>query len=474
MNQTQGLKRELKSRHLLMIALGGVIGTGLFLGSGFTIGEAGPGGAITAYLFGGFVMYLTMLCLGELAVSLPDAGSYQTYATKYISPSTGYMIGWMSWLNWSVTIGLELITVSILMKRWFPDVPSWTWCVIFAVLLFAINALSTKSFAEVEFWFAGIKVVTIIAFILLGGAAMFGFLEMKGAAPAPMLSNFTDNGGLFPNGVLAILITMIGVNFSFQGTELVGIAAGESEDPEKNIPKAINSTIWRILVFFVLAMFVLAGLFPWQEAGLVESPFVVVFDKIGIPYAADIMNFVIITAVLSVANSGLYATSRMLWSMSNKGMISPMFGKLSKNGVPLNALIVSMLVGCLSLLCGVFAEDTVYLWLLSIAGFGCVVVWASIALSAYLGRKAFIKEGGKVKDLKFKMPLYPVVPLLAFGFNCIIIISLAIIPEQRMALYCGVPFMIACYVYYHFVAKNKIQEPNSYSQPELPKLEKVQ
>jgi amino acid permease len=330
MIQTQELKRELKGRHLSMIALGGVIGTGLFLGSGFTIGEAGPGGAITAYIFGGFVMYLTMLCLGELAVSLPDAGSYQTYATKYISPSTGYMIGWMSWLNWSVTIGLELITVSILMKRWFPDVSPWIWCVLFAVLLFAINALSTKSFAEVEFWFAGIKVVTIIAFILLGGAAMFGFLEMNGSSQAPMLSNFTNNGGLFPNGVLAILITMIGVNFSFQGTELVGIAAGESEDPEKNIPKAINNTIWRILVFFVLAMFVLAGLFPWQEAGLVESPFVVVFDKIGIPYAADIMNFVIITAVLSVANSGLYATSRMLWSMSNKGMISKRFGKLTK------------------------------------------------------------------------------------------------------------------------------------------------
>jgi arginine/ornithine permease len=467
------LKRELKGRHLSMIALGGVIGTGLFLGSGFTIGSAGPGGAITAYIFGGFVMYLTMLCLGELAVSLPDAGSYQTYATKYISPSTGYMIGWMSWLNWSVTIGLELITVSILMQRWFPDVSTWVWCVVFAVFLFAVNALSSKSFAEVEFWFAGIKVVTIIGFILLGGAAMFGFIEMGGGASAPMLSNFTDHGGLFPNGLIAILVTMIGVNFSFQGTELVGIAAGESENPEKNIPKAINSTIWRILIFFVLAMFVLAGLFPWKEAGLVESPFVVVFDKIGIPYAADIMNFVIITAVLSVANSGLYATSRMLWSMSNKGMISRHFGKLNKKGVPMNALIVSMLVGCLSLLCGVFAEDTVYLWLLSIAGFGCVTVWASIALSAYLGRKAFLKQGGDVKNLIFKMPLYPIVPLLAFGLNCMILISLAFIEEQRIALYCGVPFMVACYVFYHFVAKHKMEETLALRQKNLTELEKA-
>ncbi|MGI2326909.1 amino acid permease [Planococcus sp. YIM B11945] len=470
MIEQQGLKRELKGRHLSMIALGGVIGTGLFLGSGFTIGEAGPGGALLAYIFGGFVMYLTMLCLGELSVSLPDAGSYQTYATKYISPSTGYMVGWISWLNWAVTIGLELITVSILMKRWFPDISTWVWCVLFAVLLFAVNAFSSKSFAEVEFWFAGIKVLTIIAFILLGGAAMFGFLEMDGGAAAPMLSNFTDHGGLFPNGLIAILITMIGVNFSFQGTELVGIAAGESEDPEKNIPKAINSTIWRILIFFVLAMFVLAGLFPWQEAGLVESPFVVVFDKIGIPYAADIMNFVIITAVLSVANSGLYATSRMLWSMSSKGMISSRFGKLTKKGVPLNALIASMLVGCLSLLCGVFAEDTVYLWLLSIAGFGCVVVWASIALSAYLGRRAYLGQGGDVKDLKFKMPLYPIVPLLAFGLNLLILVSLAFIEEQRIALYCGIPFMIACYLYYNLVAKNKMEQKSLIAQKNLAKL----
>nr|WP_311733854.1 amino acid permease [Anoxybacillus voinovskiensis] len=453
-----------------MIALGGVIGTGLFLGSGYTIHEAGPGGALVAYLFGGLVMYLTMLCLGELAVSLPDAGSYQTYATKYISPSAGYVIGWLSWLNWSVTVGLELLTVSILMKRWFPDVPSWIWCVVFAVVLFSINALSTRSFAEVEFWFSSIKVLTIIAFIILGGAAMFGFLEMKGGKPAPMFSNFTDHGGLFPNGIAAILVTMIGVNFSFQGTELVGVAAGESENPEKTVPKAINNTVWRILLFFVLAIFVLAGLFPWEKAGLVESPFVVVFDSIGIPYAADIVNFVIITAVLSVANSGLYATSRVLWSMSRQGMVSPVFSKLSKNGVPLNALIASMLIGCLSLLSGIYAEDTVYLWLLSIAGFGAVTVWASIALSNYLGRKAFLKRGGNVRDLKYKTPLYPFVPLLAFALNVLIIVSLAFIPEQRMALYCGIPFMIACYIYYHFVAKHRTTEQRMTSKVEMERM----
>ena len=452
--QNQELKRELKSRHIFMIALGGVIGTGLFLGSGYTIHEAGPGGAIAAYLVGSFVMYLTMLCLGELAVAMPNAGSYQVYATKYISPAVGYVVGWMSWLNWAATIGIELIAVSILMKRWFPHVPSWIWCIVFAVLLFSINVLSSRSFAEFEFWIAGIKVITIIAFIILGGAAMFGFLHMKGNDAAPMLSNFTDHGGLFPNGLKAILITMIAVNFSFQGTEIVGITAGESENPEKTIPKAIRNTAWRIFIFFILSMFILAGLFPWEKAGLVESPFVVVFDQIGIPYAADIMNFVIITAVLSVANSGLYATSRMLWSMANQGMISPIFGKLSKKGVPIYALITSLIFGCLSLLSGIYAEDTVYLWLLSIAGFGGILVWASIGLSNLLGRRAYIKQGGDIKDLKFKTPLYPIVPLLCFGLNMAVIVSMAFIPDQRMALYCGIPFTIVCLLFYRF-SKNK-------------------
>ncbi|MFY4775651.1 amino acid permease [Metabacillus sp. RGM 3146] len=449
------LKRELKGRHVLMIALGGVIGTGLFLGTSVTIHEAGPGGALAAYLFGGLVMYLTMLCLGELAVAIPDVGSYQTYATRFISPSAGYVIGWIAWLNWAVTVGLELLSVSLLMQRWFPDVSTWIWCVVFAALLFTINALSSKSFGEVEFWFASIKVLTIIVFIVFGGAAMFGFLHMKGSA-APFLSNYSGHGGLFPNGFVAILTTMIVVNFSFQGTELVGITAGESEDPEKTIPKAINNTVWRILVFFGLAVFVLAGLFPWENADKVESPFVVVFDKIGIPYAADIMNFVIITAVLSVANSGLYATSRMLWSMSSNGMIPKFFGKVNKRGVPINALIVSMLVGCLSLLSGIVAKSTVYLWLTSIAGFGAVIVWASIALSNLLARKKFLAEGGNVRDLKFRTPFYPIVPILALFFNVAVIVSLAFIPDQRMALYCGIPFMVACYLVYKFYAKRRM------------------
>ncbi|MEC2919631.1 amino acid permease [Bacillus tropicus] len=441
------LKRTMKSRHLFMIALGGVIGTGLFMGSGQIVHNAGPGGAILAFFVGGFVMYLTMLCLGELSVAMPEAGSFQSYASKFISPGFGFVVGWMYWLNWAVTVGVELTTVSILMKRWFPDVSSWIWCVTFAAALFLVNALSAKAYAEAEFWFASVKVATIVVFIVLGGAVMFGLLDFNGK-PAPMLHNFTENGGLFPNGALAVLLTMITVNYSFQGTELIGIASGESENPEKTIPKAIKNTIWRTLFFFVLAISVVVGLLPWQEANLVESPFVLVFDVAGVPYAADIMNFVIITAVLSVANSGLYANSRMLWAMAKQGMASPAFTKLTKKGVPLNALIFSLIFASLSLLTSVFAADTVFLVLTSIAAMAAVVVWMSIAASQFFFRRNFVKNGGDINDLKYRTPLYPLVPIVAFSLNFITFVSLAFIPDQRIALYCGIPFMVICYILY--------------------------
>ncbi|MED0680434.1 amino acid permease [Aneurinibacillus thermoaerophilus] len=457
-HENNQLQRSMKSRHLFMIALGGVIGTGLFLGSGFTLNQAGPGGAVLAYLVGGFVMYLVMLCLGELAVAMPVAGSFQDYATRFIGPGTGFTIGWMYWLGWATTVGLELTSSGILMKRWFPDVSVWVWCVVFGTMLFLLNAFSARSFAETEFWFAGIKVVAILMFIILGGAAMFGLIDMKGSETAPMFSNFFSDGGLFPHGVLAVLLTMVTVNFSFQGTELIGIASGESESPDKTIPKAIRNTVWRTIVFFVAAIVVLAGLIPWKEAGVVESPFVVVFDKIGIPYAADLMNFVVLTALLSVANSGLYTTTRMLWALSRNGMASPALARVTAKGIPLNALIISLGVAGLSLLTSVFAEGTVYNWLLSISGMTAILAWMAIAASQFIFRKRFLQAGGDIRDLKFRTPLYPIVPILAFSLNAIALLSLIFIPEQRMALYCGIPFMLLCYLYYNLCVKKKLQK----------------
>ncbi|MEH7074509.1 amino acid permease [Neobacillus drentensis] len=446
------LKRTMKTRHIFMISLGGVIGSGLFLGSGFTISQAGPAGAILSYIVGGFIMFLTMLCLGELSVAMPVSGSFQTYTTKFIGPGTGFALGWLYWLGWSVTVALEFLAAGQLMQRWFPDAPVWIWSAVFAVLLFLLNALSARAFGEAEFWFASIKIVAILMFIGLGGAAMFGLIDMSGSHSAPFFSNFTSHG-LLPNGFAALVTTMIAVNFSFQGTELIGIAAGESEEPEKTIPKSIKQTVWRTLFFFVLAIFVLSGLIPMEKAGVIESPFVVVFDSIGIPYAADLMNFVILTALLSVANSGLYAGTRMLYAMSKEKMASPFLTRVNKRGVPINALCFTIGIALLSLLSGFFAEETVFMWLLSVAGLGAQVGWISITASQIAFRRRFIREGGKTSDLKFKTPLYPVLPIVGLLLNVSVLVSLAFDPAQRLALYLGVPFVGACYLIYHLKIK---------------------
>ncbi|MGE7667617.1 amino acid permease [Ureibacillus composti] len=451
-NQTNELKRSMKARHLFMISLGGCIGTGFFLGSGYTIQQAGPTGAILSYLVGGLIMYLTMLCLGELSVAMPVSGSFQVYTTKFISPAIGFSVGWLYWLGWAVTVALEFLAAGQLMQRWFPTSPIWMWCLIFASSLFLLNALSTRAFAESEFLFSSIKVLAILIFIVLGGSAMFGLIDINNEQNAPLFSNYFAEG-LFPNGVTALLITMITVNFSFQGTELIGIAAGESENPEKTIPKSIKQTVWRTLFFFVLSVFILAGLIPMNQAGVVESPFVVVLENIGIPYAADVMNFVILTALLSVANSGIYAATRMLYSLSQQGMASPKLGKVNKRGVPMNALLITFAIAGLSLLSSVIAAETVFLWLISLAGLGAQIGWIAITASHLAFRRRFIREGGKVEDLKFKAPLYPFLPMVALLANCIVMGSLAFDPTQRIALYCGGAFFIGCYGVYHFKVK---------------------
>jgi arginine/ornithine permease len=459
MDKQNQLKRSMKSRHLFMIALGGVIGTGFFNGSGYTISQAGPIGAVISYLVGGLVMYLIMLCLGELTLANPTSGSFQDYTTKYIGPGTGFMVGWLYWFGWAATVALELVTIGATMKRWFPDVPIWIWILLFGAVLFLVNAFSARSFAETEFWFAIIKVSMIVLFIIIGAIAIFGFIPMRGAETG---FTYLIKDGLFPNGFTPILMTMIAVNFSFQGTELVGIAAGESENPEKTLPRAIHQTIFRTILFFGLAIAVLVCLIPWKQAGVVESPFILALDKIGVPYAADIMNFVIITALLSVANSGLYAATRMLYALSKNKMAPKALGKITNRGVPFWGLVVSFLVASLSLLTSKFAADTVYMWILSIAGTTAVIAWMSIAASQFFFRRHYMRDGGRVEDLSFRTPFYPFVPILAFVLNAIVMFSQVLDPETALSVYLGIPAIILCYmIFYVFVDKKRKMESNS-------------
>jgi arginine/ornithine permease len=440
------LKRSMKSRHLFMLSLGGVIGTGLFLNAGYTINQAGAGGALLGYLFGGLILYMVMVCLGELAVHMPVTGSFQTYATRYISPSAGFSLGWMYFVGSAATAGVEFTAAGILMQHWFPNVPIWIWCLVFMALLFSLNALSTRGFAEAEFWFAGIKVLAVVLFIIIGFAAIFGFIPMEDRA-TPLLTNLAPTG-LFPAGIAIVFVTMMNVIFSYQGSELVGIAAGETENPEKNIPKAIRTIIFRIIIFYIASIIVLSAIFPASELGLLASPFVTLMEIAGVPYAAGIMNFVILTAILSVGNSCLYASTRLLWAMANEGMAPKMFGRLSKRRIPLNALIFTMSFSLLSLLTSVMDAEAVFVLLMSIAGISVTISWMGIATSQLMFRRHYLKAGGRLEDLKYKVPFYPYVPLFCIAFCLLILVFLAFDPTQRIGLYYGVGFFVACMLFY--------------------------
>ncbi|WP_191274451.1 amino acid permease [Neobacillus kokaensis] len=438
----------MKRRHLFMLSLGGVIGTGLFLNAGYTINQSGAGGALIGYLFGGLILYLVMVCLGELAVYMPVTGSFQTYASKFISPSAGFSLGWMYFIGSAATAGVEFTAAGILMQRWFPDISVWIWCAIFIILLFTLNALTTRGFAEAEYWFSGIKVLAVIFFIIIGFGAIFGIIPLADRT-APFMEHLAPKG-LFPAGIAIVFVTMMNVIFSYQGSELIGIAAGESEEPQKNIPRAIRNVLFRIIIFYIASIIILSAIFPTKELGLLESPFVTLMDLAGIPYAPDIMNFVILTAILSVGNSCIYASTRLLWAMAHDGMAPKVFGKLSKRKVPFNALVFTMIFSLLSLLTSVVAADTVFVLLMSIAGISVTISWMGIALSQFMFRRKYIQAGGKVEDLKYKVPFYPLIPLICIIFCISILVFLAFDQTQLTGLLIGLGFLLTTYIFYYF------------------------
>lgn len=441
------LKRGMESRHLQMISLGGVIGTGLFLSSGYTIQQAGPIGTILAYSIGALIVYLVMLTLGELSVAMPVTGSFHVYAEKFIGPGTGFVIAIQYWLTWTVALGSEFTAAGLLMQRWFPDSPTWVWSAACIILIFTLNALSVRLFAEAEFWFASIKVFAICAFIVIGSLAIFGVIPVAGYQHAPMFVNLIKDG-VFPNGFMPVFATILTVNFAFSGTELIGVTAGETRDPQTAVPKAIHTTLWRLVLFFIGSITVMCALIPWRQAGVGESPFVLVFNSIGIPYAGDIMNFVVLTAVLSASNSGLYASTRMVWSMGNEGMIPRWFAKTNRRGVPMLALCAAMAGGLLALLSSVVAASTVYLVLVALSGLSAVVVWIAIAYCQIVFRRRWLESGHGVDELKYRTPGYPYVSWAAFILCTASFVLVVFDAEQRFALVAELVFIVICYGIY--------------------------
>lgn len=403
------LRRSLTARHLNMIAMGGAIGTGIFLALGATINQAGPGGALAAYGCIGIMVYFLMTSLGEMATFMPDSGSFGTYASKFVDPAFGFAMGWNYWYNWAITVAAEMVAGALLMKYWFPDAPALLWSVLFLILIVVLNLLSARAYGESEYWFASIKVITVIIFLLVGVATIVGII----GGQAVGFKNFTVGEAPFVGGVKSIFMVFLIAGFSFQGTELVGVAAGESEDPEKNIPKAINTIFWRILIFYLGTIFVVGALIPYMDAGVDTSPFTMVFEKAGIAAAASLMNAVILTSVLSAGNSGMYASSRMLYAMAKDGKAPAWLAKVNSRGVPINSLIVTTIVASLCFLTGLYAEKTVYVWLVAASGLAGFVTWIGIALCHYRFRKAYVAQGRDLGKLKYVAKLFPLGPIIA-------------------------------------------------------------
>lgn len=462
----EGLKRSLHARHLNMIAIGGAIGTGLFVASGASISTAGPGGALVAYALIGVMVYFLMTSLGEMATLMPVSGSFETYATRFVDPALGFALGWNYWYNWAITVACELVAGAIVMEFWFPDVPGVIWSMIFLVLLFVLNIISARMYGEAEFWFAGIKVVTIVIFLVVGVLMIFGIM----GGNAPGIHNWTIKDAPFSGGFATIFSIAMVAGFSFQGTELVGIAAGESEDPQKNVPKAINSVFWRILIFYIGALTIIGFVLPYTDPNLLKagtdniamSPFTLIFERAGFAIAAAVMNAVILTSVLSCGNSGLYAASRMLYAMAEEGKAPQFLKKVNKRGVPMNCLYFTTAVSVLAFLGYLVGENTVYLWLVNASGMAGFIAWLGIAISHYRFRRAFKLQGRDMNELKYKAKLFPFGPIIALILCTIVILGQdykdILIGNFIGALpsYIGLIVFLVFYIAYKVVKKTKL------------------
>lgn len=417
------LHRGLKSRHITMISLGGTIGTGLFLASGGAISQAGPGGTLLAYALIGVMVYFLMTSLGEMAAYMPSSGSFSTYATKFVDPALGFALGWNYWYNWAITIAAEIAAVSLIMKYWFPNSSSLVWTILFIVVVLTFNLLSVRVFGEAEYWFAMIKVATVIIFIIVSFLMIFGLI---GGQDPVGFKNFFVEEAPFHGGIFAIFGVFLVAGFSFQGTEMLGVTAGETDNPGENIPKAVKSVFWRILLFYIFAILAIGLLIPYTDERLLSediatSPFTLVFENIGIAFAASVMNAVILTAMLSAGNSGLYASSRMLYQMALEGKAPKVFAKVNKRGIPVLALLATLAIGSLAFLSSFFGDGVVYIWLLNASGLSGFIAWLGIAISHYRFRKAYVAQGKDLNDLPYRAKFFPFGPLFAF-FVCLIVV----------------------------------------------------
>ncbi|WP_455353503.1 amino acid permease [Streptomyces sp. SYSU K217416] len=395
----EGYERGLGSRQVQMIAIGGAIGVGLFMGAGANIAKAGPS-IILMYALAGVVIFFIMRALGELLLYRPVSGSFAEYAREFLGPFFGYVTGWTYWLMWVVTGMAELTAAAIYMHFWFPEIPQWVSALVFLVVLFGVNLISVKIFGEVEFWFSMVKVTAIIGMIVIGlGVLTLGFSDAGDTAAA---SNLWAHGGIFPNGIGSSLMTLQGVMFAYLAVELVGVTAGESENPEKTLPKAINTLPWRIIVFYVGALLVILAVVKWTEFSAGQSPFVHAFEKIGIPLAAGIVNFVVLTAALSSCNSGMYSTGRMLRDLAANSEAPKAFGKLNARRTPAVGIAVSVALMGIGVILNYVVPEKAFVYVVSVATAAGIWTWMMILVSHIRYRRAV--DAGRLPASSFPAP----------------------------------------------------------------------
>ena len=429
LNGAPALRRTLRARHIEFIALGGAIGSGLFYGSSTTISLAGPA-VLIGYIAGGGLMFVVMRALGEMATAEPLSGSFSAYAHKYAGPFAGFMVGWTYWFSWIVVDMAELAALGVYVAYWFPGLPHWASALAALIVILCVNLVNVRSFGEAEFWFALVKVLAIVALIACGFIILVFHLG-HGAS----VGNLWLHKGLFPHGASGILLALPLIMFSFGGTELVGITAGEASDPQTTIPRAVNNVIWRILLFYVGALLFIMMLVPWTSIGLTASPFVVAFRDVGIPAAPGIINFVVITAALSAFNSGLYSTGRMLLTLAENHQAPARFRTISRGGsVPYVGILFSAGVLSIGVVVDLVLPERAFLYLSSIATVSLITTWTMILITQWLFRRAKLREG-TTAALRFALFGWPFTSYAGLCGMALVVVMMAFQSTTRTALY---------------------------------------
>lgn len=433
------LARNLKSRHVQLIAIGGTIGTGLFLGSGQSIHSAGPS-ILFAYLITGGICFLLMRALGELLMSDVDSHTFIDFITKYLGKDAGWVTGWTYWICWVALAMAEVTAIGLYIKFWLPDVPQWLPGLIALAVLLLLNLVSVGLFGEAEFWFALIKIVAIIGLIVLGIFMMI--VHFKTPLGHASLANLVNDGGLFPKGFGGFLMSLQMVVFSFVGIEMVGLTASETKDPHKVIPEAINEIPMRILLFYVGALFVIMCIYPWRHVSPVNSPFVEVFNNVGIPFAADIINFVVLTAAASACNSSIFSTGRLLFSLTvtGKSQSAQWAAKLSRRQVPARAILISTAVIAVAVVLNLFLPGAVFTLVSSMATISFLFVWAMIMLAHLRYKKLYPHKAG------FRMPFYPFSDYLVLGFLLLTAVIMVFDRAMLSALIFAVVWIVTLFI----------------------------